>query len=54
MNIKLDGATWVVNDGEFIIEGDIIDGYIVEDSDYEELYHNNNFENCLVWIYNSL
>ena len=59
MNIRLDCSDWIVDDN-YIISGDVKNGYIVYQIDYENdddkgdiVYHNNDFESCLTWCYNS-
>lgn len=56
MNIVLDMGNWVVNDEYFITEG--VYGYEVytvgtEEEESKEVYSNESFESCLVWIWNS-
>ncbi len=63
MNINLYDNEWIIDNGdEYIIRGDKEEGYQVlsrkyddeEDEDIEEiLYESKDFEECLVWVYNS-
>ncbi len=63
MNINLYDNEWIIDNGdEYIIRGDKEEGYQVlsrkyddeEDEDIEEiLYQSKDFEECLVWVYNS-
>ena len=61
MKIELIENKWIINDGEYIIyvweylNHRIKDEkYCVRDCDGEEVYCNNDFEKCLIWIYNSI
>lgn len=63
MNINLYDNEWIIdNVDEYIIGGNKEEGYQVlsrkyddeKDDDIEEiLYESKDFEECLVWIYNS-
>lgn len=63
MNINLYDNEWIIdNVDEYIIRGNKEDGYQVlsrkyddeEDEDIEEiLCESKDFEECLVWVYNS-
>ena len=63
MEIKLDYSQWLVDNGdEFFIEGNKDDGYKVTQRIYDDeieevneeiLFESKDFEECLVWCYNS-
>ena len=57
MNVELVMDNWVINDEYFITEG--VNGYEVyccgtEESEAEQIYSNESFESCLIWIWDSL
>lgn len=57
MNIRLEMDDWIIND-EYIITNGVI-GYEVyksgtEDTEAEEVYSSESFEECLTWVWNSL
>ena len=52
MNIVLTDDYWVV-EGGYIIKGNVDDGYVVYDEYGNYWYEGNDFESCLVWIWNS-
>lgn len=57
MNIRLEMDNWIIND-EYIITNGVI-GYEVyksgtEDTEAEEVYSSESFEECLTWVWNSL
>lgn len=61
MKIELIGDIWIINDGEYTIsEWEYFNNhisnqkYVIRDSEGEEVYCNDDFEKCIVWIYNSI
>lgn len=54
MNINLIDSVWVINDGEYYIGEGEAAAYVVSDASGETVYQNDDFECCLVWIYNSI
>ena len=67
MEIRLDCGNWYANgyiienevilenrDDGYIIEGNFESGYNVLNEENEDIvYSDDNFENCLTWIWNS-
>lgn len=54
MNINLMDSVWEINNGEYYIgEGEQC-AFVVSDASGETVYRNDDFECCLVWIYNSI
>lgn len=54
MNIRLEGAVWIINDGEYYIGEGESTAYVVSNYDGETVYSSDDFECCLVWINNSI
>lgn len=55
MKIRLEDMVWVINDGEYYIKDDDELTYIVTDYNSEEIYYtSDNFEKCLVWLWNTI
>lgn len=54
MNIILIGNIWEINNGDYYIGEGESTAYVVSDANGETIYQNDDFECCLVWIYNSI
>ena len=54
MEIRLENALWIVNNGEYIIGAGETTTYAVDDYNGETVYSNDDFECCLAWIWNSI
>ena len=54
MNINLLGSEWEINDGEYIISEGEDYAYIVTDENGETVYEDDDFERCLIWVFNSI
>lgn len=57
MEIKLYDNMWIINDECYITEG--VNGYEVytcgtDTEESKEVYANESFECCLMWVWNSL
>lgn len=57
MNVVFEIGNWIVNDEYFITEA--VNGYAVyncgtDENEAEEVFSSESFEECLVWIWNSL
>ena len=54
MKIRLEENKWVINYGEYVISEGKSTAYVVSDHYGETVYSNDDFECCLVWIWNSI